>query len=460
MPGSPSNADGTGAVMQALSRGSKAAQAAALAYLRKHQRKGGGFSLGGNGVVNSQSTAWAIQGMIAAGGDPGAYRRGGAQRPRLPRRPARRADGHYRYSRIQRPDPGLGHRPGPGRRRRQVLPDRRRPAREPESADRPPPASLRRIRRRHRRQRHPVAGARIPRRSRRRPPRSGAGRIPAPNVLRPAGPGSSEAPAGIRNPRGASPGAIRTAPSRQASASSEARSGLDRVTAAAPRQPDSPARSLVGLLAGCLALRRRLGRPHRLDALALRRLSRPGAVSRLGSYVSSDGRRDRDPHPPHAQGLRPEPLAARSCSTSCSSSPAGRRTTTSPCPGASASSARAALERLKAGGRSRGRRQARPRPDPGRRLRACSAATRSRTRRTCTRPPSPPTSSCSPPTPAASPATGARRRCCASEPGRAAVGLPRRRALRRPAPPRPPAPGAGRPPERPGAAGATVLYLD
>ena len=45
---------------------------------------------------------------------------------------------------------------------------------------------------------------------------------------------------------------------------------------------------------------------------------------------------------------------------------------------------------------------------------AARAATRSRTRRTCTRPPSPPTSSCSPPTPAASPATGARPACCAA----------------------------------------------
>ena len=46
-------------------------------------------------------------------------------------------------------------------------------------------------------------------------------------------------------------------------------------------------------------------------------------------------------------------------------------------------------------------------------LGARSAATRSKTRRTCTRPPSPPTSSCSAPTPAGSPATGARRRCSA-----------------------------------------------
>jgi energy-coupling factor transport system substrate-specific component len=97
VPNSPSTADGTGAVMQALSRGSKP-MGRAVNYLRGVQRKGGGFSLGGNGVVNSQSTAWAIQGILAAGGDPGAYRRGGVSAPEyLEARQA--SDGHYRYSR-------------------------------------------------------------------------------------------------------------------------------------------------------------------------------------------------------------------------------------------------------------------------------------------------------------------------------------------------------------------------
>jgi hypothetical protein len=97
VPNSPSTADGTGAVMQALSRGSKS-MGRAVNYLRGSQRNGGGFSLAGNGVVNSQSTAWAIQGVLAAGGDPSAYRRGGASAPEyLAARQA--ADGHYRYSR-------------------------------------------------------------------------------------------------------------------------------------------------------------------------------------------------------------------------------------------------------------------------------------------------------------------------------------------------------------------------
>ncbi len=95
-PGTPSNADGTGAVLQALSPDSKAS-AQGLSYLRRTQHKGGGFVLGGSGGVNTQSTAWAIQGILAAGGDPGSFRRGGFSAPeyltnnQLP-------DGSYRYA--------------------------------------------------------------------------------------------------------------------------------------------------------------------------------------------------------------------------------------------------------------------------------------------------------------------------------------------------------------------------
>ncbi len=96
VPGSASTADGTGAVMQALGADSKAVRRG-LSYLRGAQRPGGGFSLGGSGPVNTQSTAWAVEGIVAAGGDPGFYRRGGSsaldylaaqQQP----------DGQYRYS--------------------------------------------------------------------------------------------------------------------------------------------------------------------------------------------------------------------------------------------------------------------------------------------------------------------------------------------------------------------------
>ncbi|MCW2988335.1 MAG: Prenyltransferase/squalene oxidase [Solirubrobacterales bacterium] len=96
VPGSPSTADGTGAVMQALAPDSKAVHRA-LSYLRQAQRPGGGFPLGGNSAVNSQSTAWAIQGILAAGGDPSSFRRGGRSAPEyLGAR--QQSDGHYRYS--------------------------------------------------------------------------------------------------------------------------------------------------------------------------------------------------------------------------------------------------------------------------------------------------------------------------------------------------------------------------
>jgi energy-coupling factor transport system substrate-specific component len=102
-PGTPSTADGTGAVMQALSANSKAAHRG-LSYLRGAQRPGGGFPLGGNGAVNTQSTAWAIQGILAAGGDPGSFRRGGSSAPDY-LSSLQRSDGHYRYSKSSNQTP-------------------------------------------------------------------------------------------------------------------------------------------------------------------------------------------------------------------------------------------------------------------------------------------------------------------------------------------------------------------
>ncbi len=95
VPGQPSNADVTGSVMQALPE-TKAAERG-LSYLRKHQRSSGGFSLGAGGTVNTQSTAWAVQGMIAVGADPA--KAGPAGRSALDYLDVQQAsDGHYRYS--------------------------------------------------------------------------------------------------------------------------------------------------------------------------------------------------------------------------------------------------------------------------------------------------------------------------------------------------------------------------
>jgi energy-coupling factor transport system substrate-specific component len=96
VPGSPSNADGTGAVLQALSPSSKAAQQA-VGYLRQVQQPGGGYRLGGNGALNTQSTAWAVEGLLAAGADPAQFKRGGKSAyDYLEDNQA--GDGHYRYS--------------------------------------------------------------------------------------------------------------------------------------------------------------------------------------------------------------------------------------------------------------------------------------------------------------------------------------------------------------------------
>jgi energy-coupling factor transport system substrate-specific component len=95
-PGAPSTADGTGAVLQALSPSSKAAKAG-VGYLRQVQQAGGGYRLGGNGALNTQSTAWAVEGLLAAGADPAQFKRGGKSAyDYLEDNQA--GDGHYRYS--------------------------------------------------------------------------------------------------------------------------------------------------------------------------------------------------------------------------------------------------------------------------------------------------------------------------------------------------------------------------
>ena len=71
-PQSPSTAEVTGAVLQVLAPGSKAAESA-LGYLRDEKRPNGGFAPGGNLPANAQATAWAAQGLLAVGKDPDAF---------------------------------------------------------------------------------------------------------------------------------------------------------------------------------------------------------------------------------------------------------------------------------------------------------------------------------------------------------------------------------------------------
>jgi energy-coupling factor transport system substrate-specific component len=96
--GPTSDVDDTGAVLEALSGapGSAAARARARAvgFIRSQQDSDGGFPSGPGAGSNAQSTAWAIQGLIAAGADPGALHRSPVQY--LDRLIA--PDGHVRYS--------------------------------------------------------------------------------------------------------------------------------------------------------------------------------------------------------------------------------------------------------------------------------------------------------------------------------------------------------------------------
>jgi Prenyltransferase and squalene oxidase repeat len=94
--GAPSSANATGAVLQALSPGTKVSRSG-LSYLRNTQREGGGFATGAEGAVNTESTAWAVQGIVAAGGDPASFRRGGASALEY-LTAHQETDGHYRYS--------------------------------------------------------------------------------------------------------------------------------------------------------------------------------------------------------------------------------------------------------------------------------------------------------------------------------------------------------------------------
>jgi energy-coupling factor transport system substrate-specific component len=96
-PGSPSDPDSTGAVLQALAAaGNRAGTRRGVAYLRASQRGGGGFALS-SGPVNAQSTAWAVQGLVAAGVSPSSVRKGGRS-PFDYLASVQAPDGHYRYS--------------------------------------------------------------------------------------------------------------------------------------------------------------------------------------------------------------------------------------------------------------------------------------------------------------------------------------------------------------------------
>jgi hypothetical protein len=99
--GAPSDADDTGAALEALAgaSGLGAVRARAVAYLRGAQNRDGGFTSQAGEASNAQSTAWAIQGLAAAGVAPASLHRHGAVSPVAYLRGLIAADGSVWYSR-------------------------------------------------------------------------------------------------------------------------------------------------------------------------------------------------------------------------------------------------------------------------------------------------------------------------------------------------------------------------
>ncbi len=92
--------DETGAALQGLAaaRRGGAVVRRALSYLRRAQNADGGFGQTSGYKSNAQSTAWAVQGIVAGGGRPASFRKGG----RSPLRylaTLQQDDGSFRYSR-------------------------------------------------------------------------------------------------------------------------------------------------------------------------------------------------------------------------------------------------------------------------------------------------------------------------------------------------------------------------
>jgi energy-coupling factor transport system substrate-specific component len=98
--GGPSDVDDTGAVLQALAAAGthRAALAPSVRYLTGSQRPDGGFPQQRGGTSNAQSTAWAIQGLVAAGRNASRVTRGGSRSPVAYLRTLVAPDGSVRYS--------------------------------------------------------------------------------------------------------------------------------------------------------------------------------------------------------------------------------------------------------------------------------------------------------------------------------------------------------------------------
>ncbi len=106
--GGASDVDDTGGVLQALvasGQGGSPAVGRGVAFLVRRQNSDGGFPANPGGGSNAQSTAWAVQGLVATAHDPESLHRGGARSPLAYLRSLTAADGSVRYSRTSTQDP-------------------------------------------------------------------------------------------------------------------------------------------------------------------------------------------------------------------------------------------------------------------------------------------------------------------------------------------------------------------
>jgi energy-coupling factor transport system substrate-specific component len=106
--GSRSDVDDTGAALQALAAAdarNKRVLGLATAYLIRSQGADGGFPQEYGGESNAQSTAWAAQGLIAAGRSPSTVRRRGSRTPTGYLESLLAPNGSIRYSRTSAQTP-------------------------------------------------------------------------------------------------------------------------------------------------------------------------------------------------------------------------------------------------------------------------------------------------------------------------------------------------------------------
>ena len=106
--GSSSDVDDSAAALQALvDAGARSARplGAATAFLERSQNLDGGFAQRYGGESNSQSSAWAVQGLIAAGRDPSSVRRRGSRSAIAYLESLVTSSGSVRYSRTSSQTP-------------------------------------------------------------------------------------------------------------------------------------------------------------------------------------------------------------------------------------------------------------------------------------------------------------------------------------------------------------------